>query len=159
MASVLADTFLQQIFTDAFFHADPHPGNLFVTPGPDAASGEPAWTLTFIDFGMVGHVPDHLRAGLRDLVIAAALRDAARMVAGLSSLDVLLQTFSIMGQSLGRHELAEADVVIRPQLAGVAATDFQGRHLAVLEGERAATAMRPEIRRRLAAGTEISSRR
>lgn len=90
VASVLADTFLQQIFTDAFFHADPHPGNLFVTPRPDAASGEPTWTLTFIDFGMVGHVPDHLRAGLRDLVIAAALRDGARMVAGLSSLDVLL---------------------------------------------------------------------
>lgn len=90
VASVLADTFLQQIFTDAFFHADPHPGNLFVTPRPDAASGEATWTLTFIDFGMVGHVPDHLRAGLRDLVIAAALRDGARMVAGLSSLDVLL---------------------------------------------------------------------
>lgn len=92
VASVLADTFLQQIFTDAFFHADPHPGNLFVTPRPDAASGEPTWTLTFIDFGMVGHVPDHLRAGLRDLVIAAALRDGARMVAGLNSLDVLLPT-------------------------------------------------------------------
>lgn len=90
VASVLADTYLQQIFTDAFFHADPHPGNLFVTPRPDAAAGAPNWTLTFIDFGMVGRVPEHLRGGLRDVVIAAGTRDGRRMVAGLTSLDVLL---------------------------------------------------------------------
>src|SRR5699024_11609487 len=64
----------------SFFHADPHPGNIFVSPRPDAAPGEPDWTLTFIDFGMVGRVPDDLRAGLRDLVIAAGLRDSARLV-------------------------------------------------------------------------------
>lgn len=90
VASVLADTYLQQIFTDGFFHADPHPGNLFVTPHPDAGPGEPNWTLTFIDFGMVGRVPDALRAGLRDLVIAVGTRDGARMVRGLGTLGVLL---------------------------------------------------------------------
>jgi predicted unusual protein kinase regulating ubiquinone biosynthesis (AarF/ABC1/UbiB family) len=92
VAQLLADTFLQQIFTDGFFHADPHPGNIFVSPRPDAAPGEPDWTLTFIDFGMVGRVPDDLRAGLRDLVIAAGLRDSARLVAGLTRLGVLLPT-------------------------------------------------------------------
>ena len=96
VASVLADTYLQQIFTDAFFHADPHPGNLIVTPRPDAAPGEPDWTLTFIDFGMVGRVPEHLRGGLRDLVIAAGTRDGARMVAGLASLDVLLPSADLV---------------------------------------------------------------
>ena len=92
VASVLADTYLQQIFTDGFFHADPHPGNLFVTPRPDAEAGAPRWALTFIDFGMTGRVPDNLRAGLRDVVIAAGTRDGARMVKGLTKLDVLLPT-------------------------------------------------------------------
>lgn len=92
VAQVLADTFLQQVFTNGFFHADPHPGNLFVTPRPGTPPGEPDWTLTFVDFGMVGHVPDDLRAGLRDLLIAAGLRDSARMVAGLKRLDLLLPT-------------------------------------------------------------------
>ena len=34
VAKVLLDTYLKQIFEDGFFHADPHPGNLFVTPIP-----------------------------------------------------------------------------------------------------------------------------
>ncbi|MGD8202365.1 ABC1 kinase family protein [Ornithinimicrobium sp. W1679] len=97
VAQVLAETYLQQIFTDGLFHADPHPGNLFVTPRPDAGPGEPGWTLTFIDFGMVGHVPEDLRAGLRDLLVAAGLRDGARMVAGLRRLDLLLPTADLAG--------------------------------------------------------------
>jgi predicted unusual protein kinase regulating ubiquinone biosynthesis (AarF/ABC1/UbiB family) len=92
VASVLADTYLEQIFTDAFFHADPHPGNLFVTPRPDAEGDSPRWTLTFVDFGMVGRVPESLRAGLRNVVIAAATRDGARLVAGMKAMDVLLPT-------------------------------------------------------------------
>ena len=90
VATVLADTYLQQIFTDAFFHADPHPGNLFVTPRPDAAPGAPTWSLTFIDFGMVGHVPDKLREGLREGLIAVGTQDGARLVAGMKTLGVLL---------------------------------------------------------------------
>ncbi|MFK5647208.1 ABC1 kinase family protein [Ornithinimicrobium sp. LYQ121] len=107
VARVLADTFLQQIFTDGFFHADPHPGNLFVTPRPDAAPGEPGWTLTFIDFGMVGHVPDDLRAGLRDLLIAAGLRDGARMVGGLKRLDVLLPTADLASIEAATEQVFE----------------------------------------------------
>ncbi len=34
LPTVLLDTYLKQIFEDGFFHADPHPGNLFVTPIP-----------------------------------------------------------------------------------------------------------------------------
>lgn len=90
VAAVLADAYLQQIFVDGFFHADPHPGNLFVTPRPDAAPGTPAWTLTFVDFGMVGTVPENLRAGLREGIIAVGTRDATRMVTAMKQLDVLL---------------------------------------------------------------------
>jgi len=48
----------EQIFEDGFFHADPHPGNLFVTPlKGQTEDGKLAWQLTFVDFGMVGMYP------------------------------------------------------------------------------------------------------
>jgi predicted unusual protein kinase regulating ubiquinone biosynthesis (AarF/ABC1/UbiB family) len=93
VAATLADTYLKQIFEDGFFHADPHPGNLFVTPldGVDA-DGDRNWKLTFIDFGMVGRVPNNLREGLRETVVAIGLQDGARLVRAFKTLDVLLPT-------------------------------------------------------------------
>ena len=93
VAEVLLDTYMQQIFEDGFFHADPHPGNLFVTPleGTDA-EGRRNWKLTFIDFGMVGRVPENLRAGLREAIIAVGMQDGARLVRSFKTLDVLLPT-------------------------------------------------------------------
>lgn len=90
VAAVLADTYLRQIFVDGFVHADPHPGNLFVTPRPGAGPGEPDWTLTFIDFGMVGRVPDSLRESLTEALIAVGTRDGARLVRSMQTLGVLL---------------------------------------------------------------------
>jgi predicted unusual protein kinase regulating ubiquinone biosynthesis (AarF/ABC1/UbiB family) len=109
VACVLLDTYLKQIFEDGFFHADPHPGNLFVTPTsePDE-DGSVEWKLTFIDFGMVGRVPDNLRAGLREMVIASGTRDAKRMVRAYQQLGVLLP-----GADLKRIEEAEAQVFER----------------------------------------------
>ncbi|MBE9524120.1 MAG: AarF/ABC1/UbiB kinase family protein [Chloroflexi bacterium] len=68
VARRLFDVYLKQIFEDSFFHADPHPGNLFVEPDPDG-SDNGGWKLTFVDFGMVGHVLPNARAGLRELAI------------------------------------------------------------------------------------------
>lgn len=93
VASRLLDTYLKQIFEDGFFHADPHPGNLFVQPifGEDKATGSPPeWDLTFVDFGMVGKVPAKLRHSLRELVIAVGTQDAARVVKAYQSMNVLL---------------------------------------------------------------------
>jgi predicted unusual protein kinase regulating ubiquinone biosynthesis (AarF/ABC1/UbiB family) len=91
VARQLLDTYLKQIFEDGFFHADPHPGNLFVTPlAGQIEDGKPVWRLTFVDFGMVGHVPDTLRAGLREMLIAMGTQDAARMVRSFQTLHVLL---------------------------------------------------------------------
>ena len=59
LAGRFYDAYLQQIFTDGFFHADPHPGNLFVVK---TAGG---FELRFVDFGMVGRVTPSMRAGLR----------------------------------------------------------------------------------------------
>ena len=91
VANELLDIYLKQIFDDGFFHADPHPGNLFVTPLPGQMENEkPAWRLTFVDFGMVGHVPDNLRLGLRELLVSMGTRDATRLVRSYQTLDILL---------------------------------------------------------------------
>ena len=91
VARRLFKTYLKQIFEDGFFHADPHPGNLFITPldGKDG-DGAREWKLTFIDFGMVGRMPENLRDGLRDAVIGVGTKDAARLVNAYRTLDVLL---------------------------------------------------------------------
>ncbi len=90
VATVLLDTYLKQIFEDGFFHADPHPGNLFVTPRPAGGRRKAGWQLTFVDFGMVGNVPESLRDGLRELLIGIGTRNAARVVSGYQTLGVLL---------------------------------------------------------------------
>ncbi|MGX5682507.1 ABC1 kinase family protein [Schumannella luteola] len=88
VASELARATFQQIFVSGFFHADPHPGNIFVTPGP--ASAPDQWRLTFIDFGMMGEISDALRAGLRDFILAVVARDGRALVTSLERLGVLL---------------------------------------------------------------------
>ena len=93
VASRLLDTYLKQIFEDGFFHADPHPGNLFVTPlatSSDNQRNAPAWTLTFVDFGMVGRVPPRLRTSLRELLMAVGTRDVERMVKAYKMMGILL---------------------------------------------------------------------
>jgi predicted unusual protein kinase regulating ubiquinone biosynthesis (AarF/ABC1/UbiB family) len=93
VARKLLDAYLEQIFEDGFFHADPHPGNLFVTPLPQkkrSKSKTVRWQLTFVDFGMVGHVPDNLRMALRETVIAVGTRDAARLIKSYKELGFLL---------------------------------------------------------------------
>jgi len=90
VAEVLSDTYLKQIFEDAFFHADPHPGNLFVTPIPATKRRKAGWRLTFVDFGMVGSVPEDLRDGLRDLLIGIGTRNPTRVIESYRTLGVLL---------------------------------------------------------------------
>lgn len=88
VAAELARATFEQIFVAGFFHADPHPGNIFVTP---AAGGDPGgFALTFIDFGMMGEIDDELRDGLRQFIFAVAARDARGWVAATQRLGVLL---------------------------------------------------------------------
>ncbi|MCI4659202.1 ABC1 kinase family protein [Cryobacterium zhongshanensis] len=96
VATEFAAVMFDQLFVNGYFHADPHPGNIFVTPLASAdvattadAPGR-AWKFTFIDFGMMGEVPDALRRGLRNLLIAAASRNGKGMVDGIREVGVLL---------------------------------------------------------------------
>ncbi len=62
-----ATMYLNMIFRDAFYHADPHPGNLMLLPG--GAVGE-------IDCGMVGRLDEGLAEGLNDMLMAVANRNS-----------------------------------------------------------------------------------
>lgn len=104
VAKQFAAVMFDQLFRDGFFHADPHPGNIFVTPvspgssasgatdaaSPASAAASPAWQLTFIDFGMMGEVPDGLRRGLQQLLLAVAARDGKRLVDSIRKVGILL---------------------------------------------------------------------
>ena len=108
VAKKLLDTYLKQIFEDGFVHADPHPGNLFVTPlGADGDSPR-KWQLTFVDFGMVARVPVGVRDGLREMLIGVGTKDSARVVKAYQQLGMLLP-----GADLKLIEQAEAQVFDR----------------------------------------------
>ena len=115
VAQRLFTTYLKQIFDDGFFHADPHPGNLFVTPGPAG------WQLTFVDFGMVGRVPSTVRAGARELVIGIGTRDAGRLIRGYQLLGVLLP-----GADL--ELLARAEARVFESFWGRSMSDLRSMH-------------------------------
>ena len=91
VAVKLFSTYLKQIFEDRFFHADPHPGNLFVLPlesDDDVVSTK--WRLVFIDFGMTGKLSQDLMANLREILIAVGTQDAKRIIKAYQTLGVLL---------------------------------------------------------------------
>ena len=105
----------------------------------------------YVDGGLVSPVPVRAARSLgANFVIAVDISVNPRDARTSSTLGVMLQTFAIMGQSISRYEKAEADIVIRPITAELPATDFAGRHRAVLEGEKAAAAAMAEIKDRLA---------
>jgi len=109
----------------------------------------------YVDGGLVAPVPVHFAKELgADFIIAVNISTQPDVQLATSSVDVVLQTFAIMGQSINRYELKEADIVIRPSLGMMKGNDFNGRNLAVLAGEQATMALMPEIKRKLKARRE-----
>jgi len=80
IARKLLQTYIKQVLVDGFFHADPHPGNLFVTK-----DGK----LIMIDFGMVGTITPSMRDILVDLVFALVKRDNLQVVGYLKRIGFL----------------------------------------------------------------------
>ncbi|GAB3259519.1 patatin-like phospholipase family protein [Chitinimonas naiadis] len=106
----------------------------------------------YVDGGLVSPVPvDAARELGADIVIAVDISAKAqngKPVEGITG--ILGQTVTIMGQHLGEQELARAEVVIRPRVGKIGAAEFEQKHTAVLEGERAALAALPAIREAIA---------
>jgi NTE family protein len=117
---------------------------------------------SYVDGGLVAPVPvRYAREMGADFVIAVNISADPDAQPSTSSLDVVLQTFAIMGQTINRLEMKDADIVITPSLGAMKGSDFSGRNLAILAGEQAAAAMMPELRAKLRlkreAGATLSS--
>jgi predicted unusual protein kinase regulating ubiquinone biosynthesis (AarF/ABC1/UbiB family) len=82
VAKRTVEAYFYQFFEIGFFHADPHPGNIFVLPGPSGT--EP--TVAFVDFGMVGSLSRTTKQGLRDLFLGFVVNNPHAMVAALNQL-------------------------------------------------------------------------
>lgn len=105
----------------------------------------------FVDGGVVSPVPvDAARQLGADVVVAVDISNKARGQTPAGMLATIGQSIAIMGQKLGEAELSRADVIVRPQVLDIGATDFSQRASAILEGEKAALAAMPQIRERIA---------
>ena len=74
--------YFYQFFEAGFFHADPHPGNIFVKQG---STGEGP-IVTFVDFGMVGSLTKHMKRFMKEVFLAYITRDSPTLVHALSQL-------------------------------------------------------------------------
>ena len=105
----------------------------------------------YVDGGIVSPVPvDAARQLGADIVIAVDISNKARGKTPDNMLGALNQSIAIMGQKLGQAELARADVIVRPKVLDIGAADFSQRANAIIEGEKAALAVMPQIREHVA---------
>ncbi len=108
----------------------------------------------YVDGGLVSPVP--VRAARKmgaELVIAVDISSPPEGNPAGGTLDILLQTFSIMGKSINTFELRDADVVVRPQLMGISSADFGARKRSIEAGRQAMLQALPQLRALIAAKT------
>jgi predicted unusual protein kinase regulating ubiquinone biosynthesis (AarF/ABC1/UbiB family) len=161
VAKRTVEAYFYQFFEIGFFHADPHPGNIFVIPGPSGI--EP--TVAFVDFGMVGALGRATKQGLRDLFLGFVVSNPHAMVAALNRLGFIgeganlaaiergvgLMMEQYHGMSLGEvrdlsvsdmaHEIE--DLFYRQPFRIPAQFAFSGRAIGTLSG--LATGLAPEF--------------
>ncbi len=105
----------------------------------------------YVDGGLVAPVPvRHARQMGAEVVIAVDISSDPQGNSADGLLRLLLQTTAIMGQSINRHEMALAEVQVRPLLTGVGSADFASRQRSIDAGRAAMNAALPRLRAELA---------
>ena len=101
----------------------------------------------YVDGGLVSPTPvRYVRQMGAELVIAVDISSAPEGNLAGDPIQILLQTFAIMGKSINSYELREADVVVRPALAGVGSADFAARRRSIEAGRAAMQRMLPPLK-------------
>jgi NTE family protein len=101
----------------------------------------------YVDGGLVSPVPvRYARQMGAELIVAVDISSAPEGNPAGDTLQILLQTFAIMGKSINGYELREADLVVRPALAGVGGADFTARRRAIEAGRAAMQRMLPQLK-------------
>ena len=103
-----AEIYIEMIFRDGLFHADPHPGNIYVVPGD---------RVGLLDFGKVGRIDPDLQDEIDDIVVGALRQDVDEMVDSIVHLCDAPPT-------LDRKELNRDIVSWMEQYAGVGAAEI-----------------------------------
>ena len=112
-------------------------------------------TREYVDGGLVSPVPVRFAREMgAELVIAVDITALPDGNATGDAMRMLLQTFAIMGRSINHFELRDADVLLRPKLAGVSSADFASRKRSIQAGRDAMLAALPDLRTRIAAKTK-----
>jgi NTE family protein len=108
----------------------------------------------YIDGGAVSPVPVRFARQMgADIVIAVDISAIPEGQPTKGMVDILMQTFNIMGHSISQFEMLEADVVMRPKLEGVGSADFGNRRLSLLAGREAALSVLAQLKEKIAART------
>lgn len=103
----------------------------------------------YVDGGLVSPVPVQFARQMgAELVIAVDISQPPEGQPASDTLQILLQTFNIMGQVIKQHEVQQADVLVRPSLAGLRSADFSARQRAIEAGRLAMQAALPQLRAR-----------
>lgn len=121
LAQLAATTLVDMVLVHRFFHADPHPGNMFV---------QPDGSIALIDFGMVGRVTEAEAAQLDDLIVAFVSGDAERLTDAVLA---IAETTQAPGRPALERELGELLDAVRSQsLAEVELSQVGRRMLTVM---------------------------
>jgi NTE family protein len=108
--------------------------------------------VEYVDGGLVSPVPVRYAKQMgAEFIIAVDVSSPPSQGSASGTVDVLMRSYDIMGRSIRDLELPLADIVIRPDLTHIRSGDLEGKHLAILEGERAAQAAIPQIKEKLQA--------
>src|SRR5436190_2036224 len=153
--------YFYQFFVAGFFHADPHPGNIFVKKGSTGHGP----IIAFVDFGMVGSLTKHMKRFMKDVFLAYITRNARSLVHALSQLGfideganlvsieraILLMIERYHGMTLG--EVSELDllemvqdvkyILYEQHMQIPAQFAFTGRAVSILAG--ISTGLAPEF--------------
>lgn len=111
-------------------------------------------TREYVDGGLVSPVP--VRAARKmgaELIIAVDISSPPEASSANGTLDILLQTFTIMGKSISTIELKDADILVRPNLTGISSADFSARKRSIEAGRQAMLLALPQLRAAIEAKT------
>ncbi len=97
VARMCAKTFLEQVFTHSFFHADPHPGNIWYHEGK----------VIFLDLGMIGRISDQDRNFLLNVIQAVIAKDTTKIMRTLERMHIINEQMDKRFISLEITEMIE----------------------------------------------------
>jgi NTE family protein len=108
----------------------------------------------YVDGGLVSPVPVRFARQMgADVIVAVDISSAPENNPSGDTLQILLQTFAIMGKSINSFELKDADVIVRPALGGMKSADFGSRRKAIEAGRAAMQEALPRLKAQIASKT------